>query len=95
MGEPNRRNEGHGHKGGSEKFENGADEHGASPLTSDEQESPVPERPATPYESRIGAMNKPSQAEGDRETVEEDLESREERRTKRREEGWEGGEPHR
>lgn len=53
-------------------------EHVKSPQTADEQRQPAPERPVPETEVRrtAGQPDKPSQAEGDRETVEEDLRNR-------------------
>lgn len=50
-------------------------EHTKTPRTADGQTQPEPERPVPATEVRrgTGQPDKPSQAEGDRETVEEDL----------------------
>jgi hypothetical protein len=53
-----------------------------SPLTSDEQDYPQPERMTTPEEEAgmdLEELEDPPQAEGSRRTVEEDLEERERR----------------
>ena len=53
-----------------------------SPLRADEQDAPEPERMITPEEEAgmdLAELEHPPQAEGDRETVEEDLREREER----------------
>lgn len=53
-----------------------------TPLTADEQDYPEPERLVTPEEAAgqdLAELEDPPQAEGDRETVEEDLREREKR----------------
>jgi hypothetical protein len=59
--------------------------------TAAEQQQPAPERPITPLERRAGFLDKPSQAEGERETVEEDLRIQERRAEREREESVDRG----
>jgi hypothetical protein len=49
------------------------------PKTAAERRQPAPERPTTPLESGAACTDKPSQAEGDRDTIEEDLRIQERR----------------
>ncbi|HEX7050048.1 MAG TPA: hypothetical protein VF188_07615 [Longimicrobiales bacterium] len=56
----------------------------AGPLRRIEQRRTWPVRPLTPEDLAGGIMDKPSQAEGARETVEEDLRIQEERQAVRR-----------
>lgn len=51
-----------------------SDEHKTSPIRSDDQEYPAPERPTTPEEDAgqsIQELDDPPQAEGDRESAED------------------------
>jgi hypothetical protein len=59
--------------------ENAMNDHEKSPKTAEEQDSPAPERPITPDEEAgmdLAEMEHPPQAEGPRESVEDDRRDR-------------------